>query len=104
MFIVKRRIKMKIALVMLSIFIFFSSLCLAGDIKKSQGVVFLVKENIMIVQERSFICNESTQFVNEKGDSTTLNSIRVKDVVSIESRTEQGANIALKIVVLKRGL
>jgi hypothetical protein len=45
---------MKIAIIMLFTFMCFSSLCLAGDIKTSQGVVFLVKENRIIVEERVF--------------------------------------------------
>jgi hypothetical protein len=78
--------------------------CHAAEIKKAQGTVFLVKNNTVLVGERVFVCNENTQILNEQGAVIILNNVRVKDSVSIESVTEQGKNIALKISILKRGI
>ena len=81
-----------------------SIVCHAAEMKKAQGTVFLVKNNTLLVGERVFVCNENTQILNEQGAVITLNNVRVKDSVSIESVTEQGKNIALKISILKRGI
>ena len=81
-----------------------SIVCHAAEIKKAQGMVLLVKNNAVLVGERVFVCNENTQILNEQGAVITLNNVRVNDSVSIESVTEQGKNIALKISILKRGL
>jgi hypothetical protein len=81
-----------------------SIVCHAAEIKKAQGTVFLVKNSTVLVGERVFVCNENTQILNEQGAVIILNNVRVKDSVSIESVTEQGKNIALKISILKRGI
>ncbi len=81
-----------------------SIVCHAAEIKKAQGTVFLVKNNTVLVGERVFVCNENTQILNEQGAVITLINVRIKDSVSIESVTEQGKNIALKISILKRGI
>ena len=80
-----------------------SIVCHAAEVKRAQGTVFFIKNNTVIVGERVFVCNENTQLLNEHGAVITLNHVRVKDSVRIESVTEQGKNIALRISILKRG-
>ena len=81
----------------------FSVVCHAGEVKKAQGTVVFIKNNTVIVGERVFVCNENTQLLDEQGGAVALDQVRVKDSVRIESVTEQGKNVALRIIVLKRG-
>lgn len=95
---------MKATMLVIFFVMLISIVCHAAEITKAQGTVFLVKNNTVIVGERVFVCNENTQILNEHGTVITLNNVRVKDSVSIESVTEQGKNIALKISILKKGI
>jgi hypothetical protein len=95
---------MKLKTLVILFVMLISIVCHAAEIKKAQGTVFLVKNNTLLVGERVFVCNENTQILNEQGAVIILNNVRVKDSVSIESVTEQGKNIALKISILKRGI
>jgi hypothetical protein len=101
---IKRGRNMKRKILVILFVMLVSIVCHAAEIKKAQGTVFLVKNNTLLVGERVFVCNENTQILNEQGAAITLNNVRVKDSVSIESVTEQGKNIALKISILKRGI
>jgi hypothetical protein len=101
---IKRGRKMKWKTLVIIFVMLISIVCHAAEIKKAQGTVFLVNNNTVLVGERVFVCNENTQILNEQGAVIILNNVRVKDSVSIESVTEQGKNIALKISILKRGI
>jgi hypothetical protein len=101
---IKRGRNMKWKILVILFVMLVSIVCHAAEMKKTQGTVFLVKNNTLLVGERVFVCNENTQILNERGAVITLNNVRVKDSVIIESVTDQGKNFALKISILKRGI
>jgi hypothetical protein len=85
-----------------------SALTFASDkyIVKIQGVVMAVdvKKNIVIVNERSFVCDQHTVIYNEKGTPCTIDKLKERGWVYIEGvpdRANRG-NVAKKIYILPK--
>jgi hypothetical protein len=76
------------------------------DIVKIQGIVMEIdlNQNIMIVNERTFVWDQNTNFYNEKGSPVTVDSLRKKTWVYVEGTkdTIKKSVIAVKIYILPK--
>jgi hypothetical protein len=76
------------------------------DIVRIQGRVMEVdfNNNLMIVNERTFLWNQNTAFYNERGSPTTVDSLRKKTWVYVEGTKDatKKSVIAGKIYILPK--
>ena len=85
-----------------------SALTFASEdgIVKFQGVVMAVdvKNNIVTVNERSFVCDQHTGIYNEKGAPCTLDKLKERGWVYIEGISDRAKrrNVARKIYVIPK--
>ena len=79
---------------------------LQGDIVKQQGVVMVVdvKQGTFVVNEKLFVWDQHTAIRTEKGISTTIDKLKVKDWVYVEGVEDRARNRieAKKIYLLSK--
>lgn len=86
----------------------FCPLVLAEEVSvvRLQGAIMELdlKKNILIVNERVFVCDQKTTFHNEKGVPVGIEKLRVKSWVYIEGERDEARKrlVAKKIYLLPR--
>jgi hypothetical protein len=99
---VKRGSFNKIVILAVFVFFIFSALTFAADkgIVKSQGIVMALdlKKKTMIVNERSYIWDQSTIVHNEKGSPVSLDTLKAKTWVYLEGAEDK---VHKKVLVKK---